>query len=204
MRGMKKLLVVLFLILIDLVSAVRVGVVVEFPNGGIFKRCVTVDKGENAYEILKESGLKIEWSYDERFGHALCAILDMGCPAENCFCSSSYWNFYIKGIHDDSWKYSSVGFDAPGDCSNHYCAENGDLLGFTYSPYNKKPGEFSFHEICPETTTTIMSVGEKKTEKPDIIGEVIDFPRENSNLIFAAIVIILLVAYFLYKPWQYF
>ena len=144
----------ILLFLITSASGARVGVVVEFPNGAILKKCMTIDEGTNAYEILRKSGLKTEWSYDSRFGHGLCSILDTGCPSSDCFCSNSYWNFYVKRVNENSWKYSPVGFDAPGGCNEHYCARDKDLLGFTYSAYDESPAEFSFYDICPEPETT--------------------------------------------------
>ncbi|MEA3255746.1 MAG: carboxypeptidase-like regulatory domain-containing protein, partial [Candidatus Altiarchaeota archaeon] len=72
----------------------------------------------------------------------------VGCPASNCFCNpDEYWNFYIKS-GDDSWSYSPVGFDGGESCSEHYCAEEGDVLGFAYGGYGTEPLGISFREIC--------------------------------------------------------
>jgi len=132
------------------IDAIRVGVVVEFPNGTVFKKCLILPEGTNGYEIMQRTGLKLEWAYWEGLGHALCKIEDTGCPASSCWCEyPKYWNFYIKKIYRDSWRYSPVGFDTPGGCDMHYCAEDMDMLGFAYGGFGTKPEELSFDDVCP-------------------------------------------------------
>ena len=126
-------------------------------------------------------------------------ILDTGCPSSDCFCSNSYWNFYVKRINENSWKYSPVGFDAPGDCNNHYCARDKDLLGFTYSAYDERPAEFSFYDICPKQSSAYTA-----KKGPDIIGQVIASPERTAGTIIGFLVFMLLIAYFVYRPWRYF
>lgn len=197
---MSKKIFLMFIIFLSInsVNAIRVGVVVEFPNDAVFTECIDVEKNANTYEILQKSTLKTTWSFHTQYGHSLCAIFDTGCPTDNCFCSTKYWNFYTKKLREDSWSYSPVGFDGGSSCSEHYCARDGDLLGFMYDIYGKKPREFSFVDICPKTeeTTTI--------EEPGIIGRVIALPAENLGYISGAVLFLLLIGYFVYKPWEYF
>ncbi len=198
---MSKKIFLMFIIFLSInsVNAIGIGLVVEFPNNAIFTECIDVEKNANAYEILQKSGLKTTWSFHTQYGHGLCAILDTGCPADNCFCSTKYWNFYIKRLGEDSWTYSPVGFDGGPSCSEHYCARDGDLLGFVYNVHGEMPREFSFEDICPKTeeeTTTI--------EEPGIIGRVIAFPAENLGFISAAVILLLLLGYLCYKSREYF
>lgn len=137
------------LLLVCNVSAIRVGVVVEFPDGGIFKKCLTVAEDTNGYEIMERTGLRIEWSDPGMYGHALCAIEDAGCPSSNCWCSSDYWGFYTLNVREGSWSYSPVGFDGGSSCSEHYCARDREVLGFAYGSFGTKPSLFSFEDICP-------------------------------------------------------
>jgi hypothetical protein len=198
MASNRILSILVILLSIDSVYAARVGLVVEFPNNAVFMECVEVEENANAYEILQESSLKTVWSLHPQHGHGLCAILDTGCPAENCFCSTRYWNLHIKKQGENSWSHSPVGFDGGSTCSQHYCAKDGDMVGFTYNIRGEKPGDITFKEICP----TIKE--ETLVEEPGIVGRIIAYPTENAGYISAGILFILLIAYFIYKPWEYF
>ncbi len=145
----KGILIISLLTIILSAQAVKIGLVVEFPDGETFTQCLNVQEETNGYDVLENTNLDLSWSYDSTWGHALCGINGIGCPAENCFCSSDYWGFYIREYGDSSWKYSPVGFDGGGICEMHYCASHGDLLGFAYGPYGTKPTLYSFEEICP-------------------------------------------------------
>ncbi|MDD5111165.1 MAG: hypothetical protein PHG85_01310 [Candidatus Altiarchaeota archaeon] len=133
--------------------AARVGVVISFPDGTTSTACAEVSENANAYDVIRQSDLPIEWSYDALWGHGLCGINGIGCASDNCYCSSDYWGFYIYSI---GWKYSPVGFDGGDTCWNgeldsyegHYCARDGDLLGLAYGPYGTKPKRISFGDIC--------------------------------------------------------
>ncbi|MBN2015085.1 MAG: hypothetical protein JW778_07890 [Candidatus Altiarchaeota archaeon] len=186
------LLVILFLVAAS-ADAARVGVVVEFPNGGVFMKCVDVDGGENAYRVMQETELPITWTEHEN-GHSLCAILDTGCLDTGCVCKTKYWNFYVN--HGRGWTHSSVGLDGGPSCEEHYCARDRDMIGFTYDAYDKKPPGIGYREVCPEEKTEEM-------EEPDIMGRVISYPTENAGYITAIILLLLLTAYFIYKPWNY-
>lgn len=192
------LLMSLMLLPVYSVNASRVGLVVEFPNNAVFTECIDVKENANAYEILQKSSLETAWSFHSVYGHGLCAVFDTSCPADDCFCSARYWNFYIKKSGENSWTNSPVRFDGESSCSEHYCAVDGDLLGFTYDMYDIKPPAFTFRDICPGI------VEDKHVEEPDIIGRVVAFPGKNLGLISGALLFLLLIAYFVYKPWEYF
>ncbi len=161
MNTRKLLTAALMLYLVSNACAVKVGVIVEFPDGEVIDRCVTVEENENGYEVLQKTGLSIEWSYHELWGHGLCKIRDTGCPGDDCWCSSSYWNFYIADNGD--WEYSPTGFDSGNSCSEHYCAQEGDILGFAYGDYGTEPAYIKHREICEKRKkrTFIISAPEE-------------------------------------------
>ena len=138
------------LTLIATVYAIRVGVVVERPAGEATDlKCVNVSEGASGYEVMQASGLSVAWSYFPLLGHALCSINYVGCPSSNCFCDSNeYWNFYVKGKNEPAWAYSQVGFDGGLSCSDHYCARDGDMLGYGYGPYGTVPPAYGYNDVC--------------------------------------------------------
>ena len=149
-KNLFNLLWILLLLFTFNVSGARVGIVVSFPDGTSFSKCVDVNEGENGYSVLNKAGLSIEWSYHTLWGHSLCSINGFGCPSDNCWCEyPKYWGFFIKGITSSSWKYSSVGFDGGSSCSEHYCAKDKDMIGLAYGEYGTKPADYSFDEVCP-------------------------------------------------------
>jgi hypothetical protein len=175
-------------------AAERVGVYVEFPNGAVYKDCITTERNANAYGILKQTGLAMTWTNHPGFRHSLCAIFDVGCKQTACSCGSKHWNFYTQKANG-SWTYSPVGYDGGSSCKQHYCAKEGDILGFNFNSDGKPPSNATFSDLCPTQP--------EKITQPDIIGNVIAFPAKNAGYISAAFVMLLLVGYFVYKPWQY-
>jgi hypothetical protein len=139
-------------------NSVRVGIVIDLGND-VFKWCMDVPEGLSAYEILQKTGLNITWSKFASWGYGLCGIENVGCSSSNCFCNSSYWNFYIAKFGESDWKYSPVGFSGgllTSDCWNgdysssagHFCAEDGYMIGLAYGGYGTKPQFYSFEELC--------------------------------------------------------
>ncbi|MEA3255280.1 MAG: hypothetical protein U9Q22_05550, partial [Candidatus Altiarchaeota archaeon] len=73
----KKILwITVILLLTCNVDAVKVGVVVQFPDGEVFKECRTVSEDTNGYDIMQGTDLDITWSAPGPWGHGLCAIND--------------------------------------------------------------------------------------------------------------------------------
>ncbi len=159
---MRKEILIFFIIglLAIQVNAIKVGVVIRYPGGTEFTKCVSVSEGTDGYEVLQETGLDIDWLYfDSSLGHGLCGIESIGCPSSNCWCGGdSYWGFMIKGYGESDWTYSPVGFDGGDSCWNgeltswdgHYCAESGDLLAVAYGTYGTQPSSYDFDDICGE------------------------------------------------------
>jgi hypothetical protein len=138
-------------------NAADVGVVVEFPNGTVYTQCVEISDGESAYRLLRETELDIDWSGKGAWGRALCMINGVGddVVGDGCDWGSDYWGFYLALDNGTSWDYSPVGFDM-GDCwnrefdsfSGHYCAQDGDMVGFAYGGFGTKPDFRKFTQVC--------------------------------------------------------
>jgi hypothetical protein len=156
---------ILTAMLIATAQAVRVGVVVTFPDGNTYTQCISIAENASAYEIMRETAIPTGWSSDPMWGHGLCSINNTGCPEDNCYCTSDYWGFYIST--SGTWQYSPVGFDAGESCWNgdwnswdgHYCAKEGQLIGFAYGPYGTKPKTSSFSSACQEGTGSLGNGG---------------------------------------------
>ncbi len=165
MKNAKILTVVLaMVVLLRLVSAANVGVVVTYPNGTDFKQCVGANTNSNGYEILNEANLNVGWSNHAEWGHSPCNINGVGLDVVGDSCkwslgTTDYWSFSI--VDGESWKYSATGWDAQGDSCwdrvydyvrvrhDHYCAVQGDVLGFAYGPYGKEPTFYNYDNVCP-------------------------------------------------------
>ncbi len=187
----------LFILVVGDIYAIRVGIVVTFPNNYTFTQCVNVPENIDGYEIMQKTDLSLEWSYHNAFGHSLCRIFDTGCPASNCFCNDKYWNFYTAGIGDREWRYSSVGFDGGSSCNEHYCAKDGDLLGFAYGGFGTKPKFFEFRDVCRDNKID----NKNKGSESKIIGKIIKSEVNDTPVFISLILIGLLVVYFVYKYW---
>jgi hypothetical protein len=130
-------------------AAINVGFVVQYPDDTVDRGCLNLQEDENGYNLLTATGINLTWhDSGAALGHGLCAIDGVGCPQENCWCTDKYWGFYIRKPVDADWVYSAVGFDGGKACSEHYCAKEGDVLGFAYGTYGTKPGLVSFNEVC--------------------------------------------------------
>ena len=152
----KTLALVMLIILSATTDAARVGVAVKYQNGTTYTECVQVNAGADGYQTLEESALALIWSPAGMWGHGLCGIEGVGCPSDNCYCTSDYWGFLLTEKGKSGWEYMPVGFDAPSACWNHdygsydghYCAADGDVVGLAYGPWGTQPDQITFTEIC--------------------------------------------------------
>lgn len=147
-------------------GAARVGVVVSFPNGETITECVDVSDSTDGYEVMQKTGFDIAWSDGGLWGHGLCGIGGVGCPAEDCYCGvDEYWGFHI--FRGSGWDYMPVGWDAGDECwsgdfesyDGHYCARDGDVLGYVWGAWGTQPVKKSFGEICPQKSVGGRSRG---------------------------------------------
>ena len=161
-------------------TAVRVAVVIDTPGQSIAK-CVTTSGDTNAYVILQETGQNISWTYyGQSLGHGLCSITGIGCPSSNCYCNpDSYWNFYVKE-QGGEWTYSTVGFDGGSSCSEHYCAADGEMLGFAYGSYGTEPPAYSFDVVCCSMPGDGAPCGSVSLE--EVIEYINSWAEGNANL----------------------
>ena len=172
------------------VFAIRMGLVVTFPDGNIYQKCLDVENGASGYDILDQSGLDISWSPTISWGHQLCAIKGIGCPTDNCHCGqqSNYWNFYLKRIGYSDWEYPDSiesRFDGGKTCQEHYCAKDGDILGLKYTFYRDTPFPFKFSDICPADTGSDQHI--KKNTAPLAVGQVVSAnPQKTFSFIILA------------------
>ncbi|MFH1722307.1 MAG: carboxypeptidase-like regulatory domain-containing protein [Candidatus Altiarchaeota archaeon] len=148
---------ILILIFTGLAQAIKVGVIIDFPNQETFMKCLDLAEGSDGYDLLEATGLGIVWSPPSQWGHGLCGIEGTGCPSDNCFCGGEeYWGIYLAEDGETSWDYLPVGFDAGSECWNrdqnsfdgHYCIAEGDVFGLRWGTYDQLPEYGSFREIC--------------------------------------------------------
>lgn len=141
---MRKLILML-LLLSSTVIADRAGLVVQSSSSNVVKKCVEFQKGDNAFDFLRKSGLQIVTKdYGAGLGVAICGIENIGCSADNCFCDSNYWNFDYA--ENGNWVYSSVGISS-------YNTRDGDVLGFRWGVWGDEPEFHSFSELCPSSNS---------------------------------------------------
>ena len=133
-------LVLMLILLSSAVLADRAGLVVQFDNSSVIKKCIEFQGGASAYYILSNSGLNlVTKDYGAGLGMAVCKIGDTGCDADNCFCKPEYWGFYY--MSGGKWEYAPVGISS-------YDVKNGEVLGFRWGLYEDQPELHSFSEIC--------------------------------------------------------
>jgi hypothetical protein len=68
-------------------------VVVDLGDGAAVVRWVDLAAPLSGLEVLEASGLDVAVA-ESSFGPAVCAIEQVGCPVDNCFCDAdNYWNY---------------------------------------------------------------------------------------------------------------
>jgi hypothetical protein len=141
--------IALMLFCMNAAAAINVGFVIQYPDGSVDRGCLNPPEDENGYMVLESTGINLTWhDSGAALGHGLCAIDGVGCPQENCWCTDKYWGFYIRRAGETDWTYSAVGFDGGNSCNEHYCAKEGDAVGFAYGTFGTKPLSFSFSDVC--------------------------------------------------------
>jgi hypothetical protein len=182
----KILLISLLVLLLPLVAAERVGMVVSFPDGSVHGQCVNVAENANGYDTVRGLSIPMAWSARGTYGRGLCQVNGVGDEVDGDACSYSgkYWGFF-QG--DTDWNYLPVGFDGGSDCWNgdpgsydgHYCARDGDLLGFRYGEFGDMPTFYSFDKVCnPLEVNDIKVYVDGKKQSADETGGRIKAPPE--------------------------
>lgn len=178
MTNLKTFILFALILLINSVSA-KVALVVEFPNGNIYKGCVNISDGENGKTILEIAKLEPRGSIHPQYGFFLKCIKNF------CDGDGKFWSFSLILPEKNDWVHSSVGIGPGGDLNNfcwnrnldsfegHYCSHDGDVLGFSLN--EKFPKKFSFNELCGERENKkILEDSSKGDFLPIIIASIVN------------------------------
>lgn len=159
---MRKLFFIFLLVItISLVNAANVCVIVDYGDE-IKTNCLNVKNGVEGDKLLDSTIFDISWSAAGIYGKALCKIDNIGdeVVGDGCKWGTKYWGFYI--LKNGAWSYMPVGFSGSVGCWNgdlssydgHYCAIDGDVLGFKYGGYG----------ILPNLSNTMLELNEMTIE----------------------------------------
>jgi hypothetical protein len=168
---------ILSIYLAGAVDAVKVGVIVEFPDGSVKTDCIF--EKNSGYDILQESILDIDWSNPGLFGRALCKIDDIGDDvssfAGNCVWDPNlFWAFYI--LDGSSWGIAPVS-------ASSYTATDKDVIGFVRSGFDPitfaalaQPKIKTYEQVCDKLNVKDIKayVDGKKESGADEDGGKID------------------------------
>lgn len=102
---------------------------VQFNPYDRLVRSISFSGSITGLDALLQSGLKVE-TKEYSWGTAVCSIEGVGCPATDCFCGSSYWNYeYWDG---SQWKPHSSG-------ASGYTVQNGAVEGWRWGEGTDRP-----------------------------------------------------------------
>jgi len=161
-------------------NAVKVGVLVEFPDKTRITECVDVPENTNGYELMQRTGLNLLWAGPSMFGHSLCKINGVGTDVSGDYCkyTGKYWGLMLAD--NGAWTYMPVGWDGGDNCWNqdpasftgHYCAREGDVLGYRFGEWGDMPGFESFEEICrPRSRIPQRTLDVEVTPADPVVGD---------------------------------
>ena len=132
----------------------EIGLVVLYSDGRVYTEIVTVPVDATTFDVLRASRLELVYS-ETSFGPAICKIGVDGCPADDCFCSSSSWGYWH--LEGNAWKPSDVGVGG-------FTPEDEAVEGFAWTAYNAsfqpvtQPPIVTFAEIAAGTAPTQLPV----------------------------------------------
>jgi hypothetical protein len=186
------ILLTLLLILFATIATaakVKVAVVIEIPGEKAFTKCLVVEQGTNAFQILNRSSRDIVWSEEGPSGHGICSINSVGCPIDDCFCASEQsWHTYLKESGHSSWidLLQTKSLDGGENCKEHYCAQPGDILSLIYADETTRPQSYSFSQICGKSGDLkdyyFATIEPKNPEKGDEITVKITDNKTNEGV----------------------
>jgi len=101
-------------------------VIVQLDAQAQLVRAITFTEAISGLKALELTGLDVVTkSYS--FGDAVCRIAGIGCPAEDCFCSTNYWSYwYWEG---GAWQGYPVG------ASNSVISQTGAVEGWRWGQF---------------------------------------------------------------------
>lgn len=147
----------------------QAGLVIAMPDGSTILRCVDFS-GEtiSGYDLLVESGLKLETSFNPGMGNAVCGIESQGCDSGNCFCGMpNYWSYWH--VNDSEWVYAGAG-------ANTHQVEPGTIDGWSWG--DQPPASVTYNQICGEEAVLFLPA--VVAEKPEPTNSVM-LPLVESN-----------------------
>ncbi len=197
---MRKVLVcLLFLIfMLQSANAAEVCVVVDYKEDKPDSKCADIDEGKDGYDVLEATGFDILWSPESVWGQMVCKINDIGTDVNtqtgSCEYSGDFWNFVL--VEGSKWGHMPVGLNGGDECWNrdfswsdwskvvHYCAKDGDVIGFAFGPEGSEP------EMFKVNISDIYVDGEKLSDKDARRGKIegvfpestIEFKMELENM----------------------
>lgn len=146
----------------------RAGLVVQFGDGQIETRCLTLESDEiSGADLLIRSGLDLVVDASSGMGITVCQIEGEGCtyPAEPCFCQCmgggecAYWNYFYRDPGADGWTYSPLGAILRK-------VKPGSVEGWVWAGGDTPPADgLTFESICASPTPT-------PTEPPEALAPV--------------------------------
>lgn len=115
---------------------------------------VTVPTAATVADVLRAASVSVTIA-DLAWGPALCAIDDMGCPADNCFCDPDmFWAFYLQ--QGGQWVPAPVGVGG-------YTPAHREVVGFAWSGFDA-----SFN---PTVQPPYLTFDQIATPPPNVIPE---------------------------------
>ena len=125
----------------------RAGLVIDFGNGRIERRCIEFSEDEiSGAELLQRSGIPVVMSGFGGLGSGVCRIDDTGCSDPgDCFCQCRgadchYWSYWV--LQDGEWRYQSVG-------ASQRDVRDGDVDVWVWGPGRSlPPGIAPTSEVC--------------------------------------------------------
>jgi len=194
-----KLMMILTIILCSLAAAqaAEVCVIAYYGEGNAESRCVDVPEGTDGYEVLEATGWNMLWTPDSEFGQMVCRINSVGTDVNSisdyCEYYGDYWNFVLED--NDEWGHSPIGLNGGDKCWNrdfsyadwtsivHYCARDGDLIGFAFGDSGAEPYMLHIKDIKVEVDGKKESSADEDGGKIDVEpGSKIELSVELENL----------------------
>ena len=147
----------------------RVGLVVQFENGAVFKGCYPYTQGMTGADLLRQAGLDTAVEYSAQ-GAFVCRINapgvgQDGCdyPGEACQCQAQtlpwrYWTYWR--LDGSEWVYSDQGAAGralqPGSVDGWAWGEGAVTSGV-------KPPPVTLQELCAATTPLTTTTSQAQT-----------------------------------------
>ncbi|MCS7247529.1 MAG: hypothetical protein NZ840_04720 [Anaerolineales bacterium] len=133
-------------------APIQVGLVVQSAPGNVLTKCVTLSQpNPTGWDVLVAANVGVVGS-PSGMGMAVCAIGNVGCPPNDCFCKFNtgenlYWSYWhSKG---SGWVYSNLG-------ASNYIVSPGEVEGWIWGDGRTPPPLIPFEQICaaPATATS--------------------------------------------------